>query len=140
MNQCEVLLRHQRNLHKLLPLLRPLSGERVHIRPTYLYTADPGSAGVDEEGVSSFTSEDKKPFKRARTRSPDSIRRKAGAARLKERARSRTEEFMRRMNAERDARRDARNRALMEDIIAEMPEEYTQPNGRSPQNAAFKRC
>jgi hypothetical protein len=37
---------------------------------------------------------------------------------------------MRRMNAERDARRDARNQSLMEDIIAEMPEEYTQPNGK----------
>jgi hypothetical protein len=37
---------------------------------------------------------------------------------------------MRRMNAERDARRDARNQSLMEDIIAEMPEEHTtQPNG-----------
>jgi hypothetical protein len=42
----------------------------------------------------------------------------------------RTEDFMRRMNAERDARRDARNQSLMEDIIAEMPEEYTQPNGK----------
>ena len=57
---------------------------------------------------------------------------------MKERARARTEEFMRRMNAERDARRDARNQALMEDIIAEMPEEYTQPNGRCTQNYAFK--
>ena len=30
---------------------------------------------------------------------------------------------MRRVNAEREARRDARERALMEDIIAEMPED-----------------
>ena len=52
------------------------------------------------------------------------------ATRLKERARARTEDFMRRMNAERDARRDARNQSLMEEIIAEMPEEYRQPNGR----------
>lgn len=86
----------------------------------------------DEQGASPATSEDNKPSKRARTHSPDSIRRKA-AARLKERARTRTKEFMRRMNAERDARRDARNRALMEDIIAEMPEEYNQPNGEQEQ-------
>ena len=58
------------------------------------------------------------------------MRRKAVATRLKERARARTEEFMRRMTAERDTRRDARNQSLMEEIIAEMPEEYTQPNGK----------
>ena len=58
------------------------------------------------------------------------MRRKAAATRLKERARARTEEFMRRTKAERDARRDARTQSLMEEIIAEMPEEYTQPNGR----------
>jgi hypothetical protein len=40
MNRCEVLLPHQRNLHKLLPLLWPLSGERVHFRLTHLYAAD----------------------------------------------------------------------------------------------------
>jgi hypothetical protein len=50
-------------------------------------------------------------------------------ARTKERVRARTEEYMRRMNAEREARRDARERALMEDIIAEMPEEHIRPNG-----------
>ena len=44
--------------------------------------------------------------------------------------RARTDDFMRRMNAERDARRDARTQSLMEEIIAEMPEEHTQPNGR----------
>jgi hypothetical protein len=33
------------------------------------------------------------------------------------------------MNIERDARREARDRAFMEDIIAEMPEELTRPNG-----------
>ncbi|KAH9040793.1 hypothetical protein EDB85DRAFT_2140451 [Lactarius pseudohatsudake] len=81
----------------------------------------------DEQGASPVKSS-----KRARTHSPDSIRPKA-ATRLKERARTRTEEFMRRMNAERDARRDARNQALMEDIIAEMPEEYAQPNGEQGQ-------
>jgi hypothetical protein len=37
---------------------------------------------------------------------------------------------MRRMNAEREARRDARDQALMEDIIAEVPEEHTWLNGR----------
>jgi hypothetical protein len=63
-----------------------------------------------------------KPSKRARTRSPESVRRTA-FARTKERVRARTEEYMRRMNAEREARRDARERALMEDIIAEMPED-----------------
>jgi len=99
------------------------------LRPThFVYAANPGPASVDEQGASPVTLEDDKPSKRARTHSPDSIRRKA--ARLKERARARTEEFMRRMNAERDARREARNQALMEDIIAEMPEEYNQPNGR----------
>ncbi|KAI9459090.1 hypothetical protein F5148DRAFT_1287215 [Russula earlei] len=67
------------------------------------------------------------PFKRVRTRSPDSVRRGA-AAKSKERVRTRTEEYMRRMNTERAARRDARDQALMEDIIAEMPEEYTRPS------------
>jgi hypothetical protein len=37
---------------------------------------------------------------------------------------------MRRLKAERDARRDARNQALMEEIIAEMPEEYVRPSGK----------
>ena len=37
---------------------------------------------------------------------------------------------MRRMKTERDARRDARNQAIMEDIIAEMPEAHVQPSGR----------
>ncbi|KAH9002117.1 hypothetical protein EDB86DRAFT_3074445 [Lactarius hatsudake] len=93
--------------------------------PPRTTTATPTSKRrKDEQGASPVKSS-----KRARTHSPDSIRRKA-ATRLKERARTRTEEFMRRMNAERDARRDARNQALMEDIIAEMPEEYAQPNGR----------
>ena len=36
---------------------------------------------------------------------------------------------MRRMYTERDARREARDRAFMEDIIAEMPEEHIWPNG-----------
>jgi hypothetical protein len=36
---------------------------------------------------------------------------------------------MRRMDTERDARREARDRAFMEDIIAEMPEEHIWPNG-----------
>jgi len=36
---------------------------------------------------------------------------------------------MRRTNTERDARREARDRAFMEDIIAEMPEEHIWPNG-----------
>jgi hypothetical protein len=90
-----------------------------------------GSACVDEQDTSFVTQEADKPSKRARTGSPDSMRRKAAAARLKERVRARTEQFMRRTNAERDARRDARTQSLMEEIIAEMPEEYTQPpNGR----------
>lgn len=66
-----------------------------------------------------------KPSKRARTRSPDSVRRPA-AARVKERVRARTEEYMRRVKT----RRDARNPAFMEDIIAEIPEEYVRPGGR----------
>jgi len=37
---------------------------------------------------------------------------------------------MRRMTTERDTRRDARNHALMEDIIAEIPEDYIQPSGK----------
>jgi hypothetical protein len=69
-----------------------------------------------------------KPSKRARTRSPESVRRRA-FARTKDRVRARTEEYMRRMNTEREARRDARERAFMEDIIAEMPEEHNRPNG-----------
>lgn len=36
---------------------------------------------------------------------------------------------MRRIYTERDARREARDRAFMEDIIAEMPEEHVRPNG-----------
>ncbi|KAI9463658.1 hypothetical protein BJY52DRAFT_1202938 [Lactarius psammicola] len=100
--------------------------------PPQTTTATPASkrrkGTLHEQGASPVTLEGDKPSKRPRTHSPDSIRRKA-AARLKERARARTEEFMRRMNAFRDARRDARNQALMEDIIAEMPEEYSQPNG-----------
>ena len=35
---------------------------------------------------------------------------------------------MRRMNTERDARREARDRAFMEDIIADIPEEHIWPN------------
>src|SRR6266404_1697498 len=123
--RCEVL-RHQRDLHKLLPTRHFPSGGKVHFFLLICLTANPDSARVDEEGSSPVTLEDNKPAKRARTLSPDSIRRKA-TARLKERVRVRirTDEFMRRMNAERDARRDARDQALMEDIIAEMPEEYT---------------
>lgn len=87
-----------------------------------------------KDDTSPVTPEDNKPSKRARTGSPDAVRRKATAAKLKERVRARTEDFMRRMNAERDARRDARNQSLMEDIIAEMPEEHTtQPNGEQEQ-------
>lgn len=44
---------------------------------------------------------------------------------------------MRRMKAERDARRDARSQSLMEEIIAEMPEEHTQPNGRKSRVQGF---
>jgi hypothetical protein len=69
-----------------------------------------------------------KPSKRARTRTPESVRRKA-SARVKERFRARTEEYMRRMNTEREARREARDRALMEDIIAEIPEEDIRLHG-----------
>jgi hypothetical protein len=36
---------------------------------------------------------------------------------------------MYRMKTEFEARRDARNQAIMEDIIAEMPEEYIRPRG-----------
>ncbi len=63
-----------------------------------------------------------------RTGSPVSVRRGA-SAKAKERIRARTEEYMRRMNSERDARCEARDRAVMEDIIAEMPDEYVRPNG-----------
>ena len=86
----------------------------------------------DDEGISPTTLESElkfKPLKRARTRSPDSVRRGA-AAKVKERVRARTEEFMRRVRTEFDARLDARNQAVMEDIIAEMPEEYVRPSGR----------
>jgi hypothetical protein len=69
-----------------------------------------------------------KPSKRVRTASPESVRRGA-SAKAKERIRARTEEYMRRLNTERDARREARDRAFMEDIIAEMPEEHVWPNG-----------
>jgi hypothetical protein len=89
---------------------------------------------IDDENTSPTALEDGlgfKPSKRVRTHSPDSVRHKT-AAKLKERARARTEEFMRRMNAEREARRDARDQALMEDIIAEVPEEHTWPNGKQP--------
>ncbi|KAH9083545.1 hypothetical protein EDB83DRAFT_2511855 [Lactarius deliciosus] len=80
--------------------------------PPRTTTATPTSKRrKDEQGASPVKSS-----KRARTHSPDSIRRKA-ATRLKERARTRTEEFM----------------PLMEDIIAEMPEEYAQPNGEQGQ-------
>ena len=37
---------------------------------------------------------------------------------------------MRRLHTERDARRDARDRTFMEDIIAEMPEEHIGPDGK----------
>jgi hypothetical protein len=93
--------------------------------------ANLGPALIDDENASPTTLEDGlrfKPSKRPRTHSPDSVRHKT-AAKLKERARARTEEFMRRMNAEREARRDARDQALMEDIIAEVPEEYIWLNG-----------
>jgi hypothetical protein len=83
---------------------------------------------VDDEGISPTILEDDlgfKPSKRARTRSPDSVRRPA-AARVKERVRARTEEYIRRAKT----RHDARNQAFMEDIIAEMPEEYVRPGGR----------
>lgn len=83
---------------------------------------------VDDEGTSPTTLEGDlkfKPSKRARTRSPDSIRRPA-AARVKERVRARTEEYMLRVKT----RRDARNQTFMEDIIAEIPEEYVRPGGR----------
>jgi hypothetical protein len=69
-----------------------------------------------------------KPSKRVRTSSPESVPRRA-SAKAKERFRARTEEYMRRIYTERDARRDARDRAFMEDIIAEMPEEHVRPNG-----------
>jgi hypothetical protein len=44
------------------------------------------------------------------------------------------------MNAEREARRDARNQALMEDIISEIPEEYIWPSGRSNYLIARSGC
>ena len=69
-----------------------------------------------------------KPSKRVRTSSPESVRR-GSSAKVKERIRARTEEYMHRMNTERDARREARDRAFMEDIIAEMPEEHMRSNG-----------
>jgi hypothetical protein len=72
-----------------------------------------------------------KPSKRVRTRSPESVRRGA-SVKTKERIRARTEEYMRhRMNTERDARREAGDRAFMEDIIAEIPEEHIRPDGGS---------
>ena len=113
----------------LLHLLQLLSGEKVlHIVTIYSH-ANPGLAWGDDEGVSPTTLEDLtlKPLKRARTRSPDSARRRT--FRVKERIRARTEEYMRRLHTERDARRDARDRAFMEDIIAEMPEEHIGPDG-----------
>ncbi|KAI0268717.1 hypothetical protein BC834DRAFT_650355 [Gloeopeniophorella convolvens] len=86
---------------------------------------------VAPNGNSSF-----KTSKRARTHSPDTLRREA-SAKLKERVRSRAEEMTRRMHAERDARRAARDQTLMEEIIAEMPEDYqhTQSNsqGETPE-------
>lgn len=91
-----------------------------------------GLALVDDQGISPTTLEGDLGFKaskRARTRSPDSIRRGA-AAKVKERVRARTEEFMHRVKTEIDARRDARNQAIIEDIIAEMPEEYVRPRGK----------
>ena len=69
-----------------------------------------------------------KPSKRVRTDSPESVRR-GRSAKAKERVRARTEEYMRRRNTERDARREARDRTFMEDIIAEIPEEHIWPNG-----------
>jgi hypothetical protein len=69
-----------------------------------------------------------KPSKRVRTSSPESVPRRA-SAKAKERFRARTEEYMRRIYTERDARREARDRAFMKDIIAEMPEEHIWPNG-----------
>jgi len=69
-----------------------------------------------------------KPSKRARTATPEWVSRGA-STKAKERIRARTEEYMRRMNIERDARREARDRAFMEDIIAEMPEVHIRPNG-----------
>lgn len=83
------------------------------------------------DDVSPVTAEDDpifKPSKRVRTGSPESLRRGA-SVKAKERIRARTEEYMRRMNTERDARREARDRAFMEDIIAEIPEEHIRSNG-----------
>jgi hypothetical protein len=86
---------------------------------------------LDDESISPTTLEGDvnfKPLKRARTRSPDSIRR-GTAAKAKER-RARTEEYIRRVKTEFNARREARNQAIMEDIIAEMPEEYVRQSGK----------
>jgi hypothetical protein len=119
--------RHQGHLHKRWFLPQPPSGGKVLILFVYPST-NSGLTFVDDEGISPTTLEDDlmfKPSKRARTRSPDSVRRPA-AARVKERVRARTEEYIRRANT----RRDARNQAFMEDIIAEMPEEYVRPGGR----------
>ena len=71
-----------------------------------------------------------KPSKRVRTGSPESVHR-GSSIKAKGRIRARTEEYMRRMNTERDARREAPDRAFMEDIIAEIPEEHIRPNGGS---------
>ncbi|KAI0305612.1 hypothetical protein B0F90DRAFT_1666464 [Multifurca ochricompacta] len=110
--------------------MRPTIPSSPPLQPT----AAPSTSkrrNVDVQGASPTTMEDDfrfKPSKRARTHSPDSVRRGV-TSKLKERARVRTAEFTRRMNAERDARRDARDQALMEDIIAEMPEDYIRPYG-----------
>lgn len=122
---------HQGRHRKLLPLLQLRSGGKV-LNTLFLYShTDPSRVWADDRTTSPIMTEDEsrfKPSKRARTRSPDSVRR-GTATKVKERIRARTEEYMRRMNTERDARRDARNQALMEDIIAELPEEYIQPSG-----------
>jgi hypothetical protein len=123
--------RRQGHHPKLLPLLQLRSEEKVRFVQYLHLPTNLILALIDDECVSPTKAEDDLGFKsskRARTHSPDSIRRET-AAKLKERARTRMEEFTRRMNAEREARRDARDQALMEDIIAEIPEEYIWPNG-----------
>jgi hypothetical protein len=83
----------------------------------------------DDEDPSLFTPEDDptvKPLKWADT--PASVRRRALAS-VEERFRALTEEYMRQMTTERAARRDARDRAFMKDIIAEIPENHTRLNG-----------
>jgi hypothetical protein len=125
-------LPHQGPHNILLSLLQPLSGEKVpQILSTFPHVHSGLTLGVDDQAVSPTTLGDGlffKPSKRVRTGSPESVRRGA-SVKAKERIRARTEEYMRRMNTERDARREARDRAVMEDIIAEMPDEYIRSSG-----------